>query len=201
MLRCQAQWLEYLEENFTYKWEYRLERIIIADPLSCNPVGNNAYVDVLSHDSLKCRDIRTKALLTMSYSMLSSGEIVVDISKGAPILSAIEVCSDHEYVIEQLVIKENLFFQSIVVGYTHNPWFMDLNNVSQLIFKDGLLWHHVALFVYIDKLSKMAHFIVTSTLVNIEETEKLFRDHVYKLHGISSKLISNSDVKIMSRFW
>ena len=70
--RRQARWLEYLEQNFTYRWEYRPGRVNIADPLSRNPLGGNTYVDVFSHDSLGCRDVKLRALLTMSCSILSS---------------------------------------------------------------------------------------------------------------------------------
>jgi hypothetical protein len=70
--------------------------------------------------------------------MLSSGEMAANILKGAPRASANEMCSSLECVNEQLVVKEQSIFQSIIAGYTHNLWFMDLNNISQLIFKDGL---------------------------------------------------------------
>jgi hypothetical protein len=40
---------------------------------------------------------------------------------------------------------------------------------------------HDAIFVCVDKLSKMAHFMATTTTVTAEETARLFRDHVYKL--------------------
>ena len=79
--------------------------------------------------------------------MLNFGEMVSNISKGAPKIPANEVCSDPECVNEQLVVEEKSFFQSIVVGYAYDPWFMNLNNVSQLIFKDGLWWHHDAIVV------------------------------------------------------
>ena len=102
--------------------------------MSRNPLGGNVSVDVLSHDYLGCRDVRLRALLTMSCSMLSSGEMAADISKGAPRAPANEVCSGPECVNEQLVVKEQSFFQSIIARYIHDPWFMDLNNVSQLIF-------------------------------------------------------------------
>ena len=69
--------------------------------------------------------------------MLSSGEMVADISKGASRASANLVCSGLECVNEQLVVKEQSFFQHFVIGYSHDIKFMDLNNDSQLIFKDG----------------------------------------------------------------
>jgi hypothetical protein len=73
--------------------------------------------------------------------------MAADISKGAPKVPANEVCSGRECVNEQLVVKEQSFFQSIIAGYAHDPWFMNLNNVSQLILNDGLWWHHDAIVV------------------------------------------------------
>jgi hypothetical protein len=60
---------------------------------------------------------------------------------------------------------------------------------------------HDAIFVCVNKLSKMTHFMVTTTIVTTEETARLFRDHVYKLHGICLKLISDRHARFMGRFW
>jgi hypothetical protein len=46
---------------------------------------------------------------------------------------------------------------------------------------------HDTILVYVDKLSKMAHFIATVTIV--EETTRLFVDHVFKIHGLPHKLV------------
>jgi hypothetical protein len=54
--------------------------------------------------------------------------------------------------------------------------------------------------VCVDKLSKMTHFMATTTIVTAEETTRLFRDHVYKLHhGIPFKLISDRDARFTGR--
>ena len=42
---------------------------------------------------------------------------------------------------------------------------------------------HDAIFVCVDKLSKMAHFMATTTTVTAEETTKLFRVHVHNPGG------------------
>ena len=57
-----------------------------------------------------------------------------------------------------------------------------------------------AIFEYVDKLSKMAHFIPTITHVTAEGMARLFRDHVYKLHGLSRVILSDMDVRFTSRF-
>ena len=40
-----------------------------------------------------------------------------------------------------------------------------------------------------------------TTIVTAKETARLFRDHVYMLHGIPLKLINDRDVRFMGRFW
>ena len=97
-------------------------RINIAESLCRNPLEGNAYANVLSHDSLGCRDVKLRALLTMSCSMLSSKEMVADISKGAPKAPANEVHSGHECINEQLVVQKTivlLIHRCRIVGYTH----------------------------------------------------------------------------------
>ena len=59
-----------------------------------------------------CRDVKLRVLLAMSCSLLSCGEMAINISKDVPRVSTNE----------QLVVKEHLFF--------FNPWFMDLDNIS-----------------------------------------------------------------------
>lgn len=59
---------------------------------------------------------------------------------------------------------------------------------------------HNAIFVCVDKLSKMVHFMLTTTIVTAKETKKSFKNHIYKLHGIPLKLIGDRGVRFMGRF-
>ena len=59
---------------------------------------------------------------------------------------------------------------------------------------------HDAIFLSVDKLSKMANIMATTTIVTTEEMASLFRDHVYKLHDIPLKSISDRDARFTSRF-
>ena len=58
-----------------------------------------------------------------------------------------------------------------------------------------------AIFVCVDKLSKMAHFMPTTTHVTAEGTTRLFCDHVYKHHGLPKVILSDRDARFTSRFW
>jgi len=58
-----------------------------------------------------------------------------------------------------------------------------------------------AIFVCMDKLSKMIHFMPTTTHIIVEGTARLFRDHVYKLNGLPRVILSDRDARFTSRFW
>lgn len=48
-----------------------------------------------------------------------------------------------------------------------------------------------AIFVVIDRLTKMAHFVPTHKTVNAEGTVKLLMDNVWKLHGMPIQMVSD----------
>ena len=47
------------------------------------------------------------------------------------------------------------------------------------------------ILVVCDRLSKMAHFVATTEGTSAEGLAKLFRDNVWKLHGLSESVISD----------
>src|SRR6185295_8356827 len=63
--------------------------------------------------------------------------------------------------------------------------------------KDG----HDAIVVFVDKLSKMVHFVATKTSITAPELAKIFFDNVFKLHGVPEGIISDCDPKFTSLFW
>ena len=58
-----------------------------------------------------------------------------------------------------------------------------------------------AIFVCVDKLSKMAQFMPTTTHITTKGTARLFRDHVYKIHSLPKVILSDRDARFTSRFW
>ncbi len=58
-----------------------------------------------------------------------------------------------------------------------------------------------AMFVVVDRLSKMVHFIPTFDTATAEETAALFRDRIFVLHGMPQVIVSDRDVKFTSAFW
>ena len=58
-----------------------------------------------------------------------------------------------------------------------------------------------ACVVFIDRLSKMAHFVATGGNIDSERLAHIFVNHVFRLHGIPQSIISDRDSRFMSRFW
>lgn len=50
-----------------------------------------------------------------------------------------------------------------------------------------------AILVVVDRLTKMAHFIPTTTSVNTIELVKLLRDNIFRLHGLPESIICDRD--------
>ena len=80
----------------------------------------------------------------------------------------------------------------------------------------GRKWDHVAIdfvvgmpvqqncdtiLTVVDKATKMCHFIACSERISAKEVAQLYWQHVGRLHGIPSVLISDRDVRFTSRFW
>lgn len=60
---------------------------------------------------------------------------------------------------------------------------------------------HDAILVIVDRLTKMAHFIPTRTSVTAKEVAVLFLEHIFKLHGLPRKIISDRDARFTGHFW
>ena len=60
---------------------------------------------------------------------------------------------------------------------------------------------HTAIVVFVDKLTKLAHFVACKTEINAPQLAQLFYDHVIKSHGVPNTIISDRDARFTSRFW
>lgn len=57
------------------------------------------------------------------------------------------------------------------------------------------------IMVVVDKFSKRAHFVPTTSEATAETTAHLFFNTVWRAHGLPSKIISDRDSKFTSQFW
>lgn len=57
-----------------------------------------------------------------------------------------------------------------------------------------------SLLVVVDRLSKMAHYMPTTTDVNSKEIVKLFFNNVFRLHGLPDSVVSDRGTQFTSKF-
>ena len=58
-----------------------------------------------------------------------------------------------------------------------------------------------AIVVFVDKYSKMCHYIPTYTNTNAAQFCTLFINHIIRLHGLPATIISDRDARFTSSFW
>ena len=60
---------------------------------------------------------------------------------------------------------------------------------------------HNAIWVIVDRLTKVVHFIPVSTTYTGDKLAQLYIDRRVKLHGALSRIVSDRYAKFTSRFW
>ena len=58
-----------------------------------------------------------------------------------------------------------------------------------------------AIAVFVDRLTKMVHFVPCRKDISAQQYARLFIDHVFKLHGLPEVIISDRDPRFLSKFW
>ena len=58
-----------------------------------------------------------------------------------------------------------------------------------------------AILTFVDKFTKMAHFVPTTNECDAPETARLFVDHVFRYHGLPREFISDRGSQFTSRFF
>ena len=62
-------------------------------------------------------------------------------------------------------------------------------------------WKHDAMWVIVDRLTKLAHFLVVQMTFTLEELCRLYIRDIVRLHGVPVSVISDRDPKFMTHFW
>jgi hypothetical protein len=60
---------------------------------------------------------------------------------------------------------------------------------------------HNAVFVVVDRLTKMAHFIPTTKKVSATQVADLFIQHIFRIHGLPETIVSDRDTRFTGQFW
>jgi hypothetical protein len=55
--------------------------------------------------------------------------------------------------------------------------------------------------VFVDKLTKLVHFVACKEEVSAKEFAELYVDHVFRLHGLSREFITTRVTRFTSAFW
>ena len=58
-----------------------------------------------------------------------------------------------------------------------------------------------SIFVVVDRLTKMAHFIPCKKTSSSEDTTRFFLDNVYRYHGLPDDIVSDRGTQFVSKFW
>ena len=76
------------------------------------------------------------------------------------------------------------------------PWkIISTDLITQLPESQG----YDSILVVVDQFSKMMHAMPTTSSVTVEGVARLFRDNVWKLHGLPEKTLSNRGPQFMSK--
>ena len=60
---------------------------------------------------------------------------------------------------------------------------------------------HDSIMVVVDKLTKVAHFILVKSMHKTNDIAKIFMKEIFKLHGLSKAIVFDRDVNFTSNFW
>uniref|UniRef100_A0A803TEK8 Gypsy retrotransposon integrase-like protein 1 n=1 Tax=Anolis carolinensis TaxID=28377 RepID=A0A803TEK8_ANOCA len=78
------------------------------------------------------------------------------------------------------------------------PWeCVAMDFVGELPVSKG----HRYIWTVLDLFSKQAHFIALAKLPSAEKLAELYINHIYKLHGCPSRVVSDRGVQFTAKFW
>ena len=60
---------------------------------------------------------------------------------------------------------------------------------------------HDSIMVVVDRLSKVAHFILVKTTYLASEVVQVFIREIVRIHGVPKKIMSKMDAMFTSKFW
>jgi len=79
---------------------------------------------------------------------------------------------------------------------SRKPW---THILAGFITKLSLAQGYDSILVVVDRLTKIVHFILTIEKMMAEELARLFRDNVWKLHGLPESIILDRELQFVAR--
>jgi len=61
--------------------------------------------------------------------------------------------------------------------------------------------HHDSIWVIVDRLTKIAHFIPVNTEYRSRKYAEIYIDRIVCLHGVPKTIISDRGAQFVARFW
>jgi hypothetical protein len=61
--------------------------------------------------------------------------------------------------------------------------------------------HHDSIWVIVDRLTKVAHFLPVHTTDKAHKYAELYIDQIGCLHGLPQTIVSNRGAQFIARFW
>ena len=62
-------------------------------------------------------------------------------------------------------------------------------------------WRHDAVWVIVDRLTKLAHFLTLRMTFTLEEFYRLYIREIVRLHEVPVSIMSDRDPRFMTHFW
>ena len=60
---------------------------------------------------------------------------------------------------------------------------------------------HDAVWVIVDRLTKLTHFLAVRMTFTLEEFYRLYIREIVRLHGVPVSIVSDQDPRFTTRFW
>ena len=80
----------------------------------------------------------------------------------------------------------------------HRPWSsVSIDFITDLPLSNA----YNNIFVVVDRLTKMAHFVPCKKTSSSEDTTRLFLDNVYCYHGLPDDIVLDQGTQFVSKFW
>jgi hypothetical protein len=78
------------------------------------------------------------------------------------------------------------------------PWvLLSLDFITNLALTNG----KYSIFVVVDRLTKMVHFIPCNIIIIGKETAKLVLDNIYYIHGLPNNIVLDMGTYFTTNFW